>query len=131
MTASCADSPAALQSSVTATASTESTKQADAQEEDAAQSADTWVPYKGLRILEGLSASGLRAVRYFKEIPGINFVMANDFSESAVEAIRGNVLFNDLDPATNDQYFQFCLLFHSRPTVACLLSFLVLLLLLT
>eukprot|EP00042_Codosiga_hollandica_P044559 m.442807 g.442807 ORF g.442807 m.442807 type:complete len:367 (+) comp56817_c0_seq45:1061-2161(+) len=27
--------------------------------------------------------------------------MANDFSESAVEAIRSNVLFNDLDPATN------------------------------
>jgi tRNA (guanine26-N2/guanine27-N2)-dimethyltransferase len=39
----------------------------------------------GIRILEGLSATGLRAIRYAKEIEGLDKVVANDFSKSAVE----------------------------------------------
>jgi tRNA (guanine26-N2/guanine27-N2)-dimethyltransferase len=48
----------------------------------------------GIRILEGLSATGLRAVRYAKEIPGVREVVANDFSKAAVESIERNILHN-------------------------------------
>lgn len=54
---------------------------------------------KGLRILEALSATGLRSVRYYNEIsPQIEHVVANDLKPEAVEAIRANVVRNGLDP---------------------------------
>ncbi|KAG9555209.1 N2,N2-dimethylguanosine tRNA methyltransferase, partial [Aureobasidium melanogenum] len=43
------------------------------------------------RILDALSASGLRALRYAQEIPFATTVVANDMSPAAVEAIRLNV----------------------------------------
>ncbi|KAL8280543.1 hypothetical protein RQP46_007191 [Phenoliferia psychrophenolica] len=49
-------------------------------------------------ILEALSATGLRAIRYAKEIPLLKYVVANDLSASAVEDIRRNIAFNDLAP---------------------------------
>eukprot|EP01130_Rhizamoeba_saxonica_P005892 TRINITY_DN2332_c0_g1_i1.p1 TRINITY_DN2332_c0_g1~~TRINITY_DN2332_c0_g1_i1.p1 ORF type:complete len:528 (+),score=103.11 TRINITY_DN2332_c0_g1_i1:177-1586(+) len=50
----------------------------------------------GVDILEGLSATGLRSVRYCKEIPGVRSVMANDIEESAVESIINNIEFNEV-----------------------------------
>eukprot|EP01103_Thecamoeba_quadrilineata_P004722 TRINITY_DN1452_c0_g1_i3.p1 TRINITY_DN1452_c0_g1~~TRINITY_DN1452_c0_g1_i3.p1 ORF type:complete len:486 (-),score=74.43 TRINITY_DN1452_c0_g1_i3:267-1724(-) len=47
-------------------------------------------------ILEGLSATGLRSVRYFKEIPGITRIYANDIDASAVEAIKRNIEVNNI-----------------------------------
>ncbi|KAK9475558.1 N2,N2-dimethylguanosine tRNA methyltransferase-domain-containing protein [Dipodascopsis tothii] len=44
-----------------------------------------------ITILEALSATGLRAIRYALEIPNVNKVIANDFSPSAVEAIKRNI----------------------------------------
>lgn len=41
-------------------------------------------------IIEALSASGLRAIRYASEIPFVRRVYANDFSASAVESIKKN-----------------------------------------
>ena len=55
-------------------------------------------PAPGVRVLEALSATGLRAVRYAREIEGLGAVVANDFSAEAVEAIKRNVEFNGLDP---------------------------------
>jgi tRNA (guanine26-N2/guanine27-N2)-dimethyltransferase len=49
---------------------------------------------QGIRILEGLSATGLRAVRYAKEISGVREVVANDFSKAAVESIERNIAHN-------------------------------------
>ncbi|CEQ41078.1 SPOSA6832_02748, partial [Sporobolomyces salmonicolor] len=49
-------------------------------------------------LLEALSATGLRAIRYAKEIPLLRYVVANDLSASAVEDIRRNVSYNGLDP---------------------------------
>jgi tRNA (guanine26-N2/guanine27-N2)-dimethyltransferase len=93
---------------------------------------DVAAEYKGLRILEGpslpqsqlharantffvagLSASGLRSIRYAKEIPDLDFVVANDmlpagapsssspisqahYPPAAVESIQRNLLFNDI-----------------------------------
>ena len=53
-------------------------------------------PLPGVRILEGLSATGLRAVRFAKEIDGVAEVVANDFDAKAVDAIRRNVEYNGL-----------------------------------
>jgi len=50
----------------------------------------------GLKILEGLSASGLRSIRYAKEVPGVEKITANDWSKQAVESIERNVQHNDV-----------------------------------
>ncbi|KAJ6234776.1 tRNA (guanine(26)-n(2))-dimethyltransferase [Anaeramoeba flamelloides] len=54
--------------------------------------------FKGLKILEALSASGLRSIRYFKEIDGVSKILANDLSETAYESIQQNVKLNQLNP---------------------------------
>jgi len=54
--------------------------------------------YNGLRVFEALSASGLRAIRYFKEIPGLQTIHANDLDPAAVASIMRNGSFNGLDP---------------------------------
>ncbi|KAI0831385.1 N2,N2-dimethylguanosine tRNA methyltransferase [Trametes gibbosa] len=47
-------------------------------------------------ILEALSATGLRSIRYAHEIPSVKYVIANDLSAAAVEAMRRNIELNDL-----------------------------------
>ncbi|KAG6139784.1 hypothetical protein E4U38_007909 [Claviceps purpurea] len=57
------------------------------------------------KILDGLSASGLRALRYALEIPFVTSVTANDLSPSATESIKQNAEFNGVTEkikATND-----------------------------
>ncbi|KAI7940837.1 hypothetical protein MJO28_013122 [Puccinia striiformis f. sp. tritici] len=48
--------------------------------------------------LEALSATGLRAIRYAKEIPSLKSILANDLSPSAVKLIKANITHNGLDP---------------------------------
>lgn len=48
----------------------------------------------GLAILEGLAASGLRSVRFCKEIPGISRVVANDCSREAIATMKHNIELN-------------------------------------
>ncbi|XP_029635655.1 tRNA (guanine(26)-N(2))-dimethyltransferase [Octopus sinensis] len=45
----------------------------------------------GVRILEGLAASGLRSVRFSLEVPGVKEIIANDFDENAVDFIKMNI----------------------------------------
>ncbi|KAH9981173.1 tRNA methyltransferase [Lactifluus volemus] len=52
-------------------------------------------PHK-IVILEALSATGLRSIRYANEIPLVRYVIANDLSSSATEAMRRNVELNGL-----------------------------------
>lgn len=49
---------------------------------------------KSPRVLEALSASGLRALRYAREVEGIDKVVALDNDPEAVEACRRNIKFN-------------------------------------
>ncbi|GAA6003324.1 tRNA (guanine26-N2)-dimethyltransferase [Rhodotorula paludigena] len=56
------------------------------------------VPVYKFSLLEALSATGLRAIRYAKELPLLRYVVANDLSAGAVEDIRRNVAFNGLAP---------------------------------
>nr|XP_003468399.1 tRNA (guanine(26)-N(2))-dimethyltransferase [Cavia porcellus]XP_013006376.1 tRNA (guanine(26)-N(2))-dimethyltransferase [Cavia porcellus] len=51
---------------------------------------------EGLRVLEGLAASGLRSIRFALEVPGLQSVVANDASARAVELMRHNVQLNDV-----------------------------------
>jgi tRNA (guanine26-N2/guanine27-N2)-dimethyltransferase len=49
------------------------------------------------KILDALSASGLRALRYGHELPFVTSVTANDLSPTAAESIRKNVKHNGLE----------------------------------
>ncbi|XP_029283194.1 LOW QUALITY PROTEIN: tRNA (guanine(26)-N(2))-dimethyltransferase [Cottoperca gobio] len=49
---------------------------------------------RGLRVLEGLAASGLRSVRFALEVPGLQSVTANDFSTKAAALIARNAEYN-------------------------------------
>uniref|UniRef100_A0A8D2DF84 tRNA (guanine(26)-N(2))-dimethyltransferase n=1 Tax=Sciurus vulgaris TaxID=55149 RepID=A0A8D2DF84_SCIVU len=49
---------------------------------------------EGLRVLEGLAASGLRSIRFAREVPGLRSVVANDASARAVDLMRHNVQLN-------------------------------------
>uniref|UniRef100_A0A8C9DFK6 tRNA (guanine(26)-N(2))-dimethyltransferase n=1 Tax=Prolemur simus TaxID=1328070 RepID=A0A8C9DFK6_PROSS len=51
---------------------------------------------EGLRVLEGLAASGLRSIRFAREVPGLRSVVANDASARAMELMRHNVQLNDV-----------------------------------
>ncbi|PIL24070.1 hypothetical protein GSI_13821 [Ganoderma sinense ZZ0214-1] len=66
----------------------------------APQPADVQVPLEfrphRFVVLEALSATGLRSIRYANEIPDIKYVIANDLSPAAVEAMLRNVELNDL-----------------------------------
>jgi tRNA (guanine26-N2/guanine27-N2)-dimethyltransferase len=47
-------------------------------------------------VLEALSASGLRSIRYAKEVGGLKNIVANDLSSSAVESITSNSKMNEV-----------------------------------
>lgn len=51
-------------------------------------------PY--MKILEALSATGLRAIRYAKEIPNVKEIVANDLLPAAVESIDRNIQYNNV-----------------------------------
>lgn len=54
----------------------------------------------GMKILDALSASGLRSIRYAKELgPGesiVKEIVANDLSETAVDLIKKNIVANNV-----------------------------------
>jgi len=52
---------------------------------------------RNIRIIEALSATGLRSIRYAKEIPNVKVVLANDLSPSACDAMRMNVRYNGVE----------------------------------
>ena len=77
-------------------------------------------PPPGLRVLDALSASGLRAMRYMKEVPGLHSVVANDLDPAAVAVMEQNFLRNGLGapqvvPSTSDAV---ALLHQSKPPAA-------------
>ena len=51
----------------------------------------------GLRILEALAASGLRSMRYAREIPHVDHIITNDMDPAAAAAIALNAEFNGID----------------------------------
>ena len=53
-----------------------------------------------LEILDALSASGIRAIRYAKELSHVQRVTANDLSSEACKLINQNIALNELDGDT-------------------------------
>lgn len=53
----------------------------------------------GIQILDALAATGLRSIRYAKEIPGVKKVVVNDLDEAAVQTAQRNIDFNQVDPS--------------------------------
>ncbi|CAL9735115.1 tRNA (guanine(26)-N(2))-dimethyltransferase, mitochondrial [Monosporozyma servazzii] len=49
-----------------------------------------------IKILEALSATGLRAIRYAHEIPHVKQIVANDLLPAAVESIDRNIQYNNV-----------------------------------
>ena len=45
----------------------------------------------GIIILEALGASGLRSLRYAKEVGGIKQIFTNDYSKAAVDCMKDNI----------------------------------------
>ena len=62
----------------------------------------------GITILEALAASGLRSIRYAKEVGGVQKIVANDMSISAVESIERNAKSNEVSHLVhpNDDFRQ-------------------------
>lgn len=50
-----------------------------------------------ITILEALSATGLRSIRYAKEVPGVDEIVANDLMSSAVAMMERNVKENEVE----------------------------------
>ncbi|KAB5523866.1 S-adenosyl-L-methionine-dependent methyltransferase [Coniochaeta sp. 2T2.1] len=58
-------------------------------------------PPPSFKILDALSATGLRAIRYSQEIPFVTSVTSNDLLAEAVESIKLNVEHNKLQDKVN------------------------------
>jgi len=54
--------------------------------------------FTGISILEALSATGLRSVRYLKEIENIKTLVANDIDPTATQLMKQNFDFNEIKP---------------------------------
>jgi len=57
----------------------------------------------GLHILDALAASGLRSIRYWKEIPGVKHVTINDLDPAAVDRAHDNIKVNGLQTVLLDE----------------------------
>ena len=51
----------------------------------------------GITILEALAASGLRSLRYWKEIPGVRTIVVNDLDPVAIQMAKENVIRNGME----------------------------------
>lgn len=56
--------------------------------------------HEGFTILEALAASGLRSIRYAKEIPNLQAITVNDIDPDAMTSIQRNIRHNGLSEDT-------------------------------
>ncbi|XP_071813095.1 tRNA (guanine(26)-N(2))-dimethyltransferase-like isoform X3 [Apostichopus japonicus] len=71
---------------------------------------------EGIHVLEALAASGLRSIRYAKEIPGVKNIITNDIAAEAVEAMKRNIAHNHLEAIVNASQADACLLMYQNPS---------------
>ena len=81
---------------ITATAPTNDITHSDSPPADLPSSTVAVPPFPGIRILEALSATGLRSIRYWLEIPHVQSIVINDLDATAVQSIRTNLAYNNL-----------------------------------
>ena len=61
-------------------------------------------PERDVKILEALAATGLRSVRYLKEIDRVEKLVCNDWDPVAVELIKKNMQHNDIAEEKYETY---------------------------
>lgn len=59
----------------------------------------------GLEILEALAATGLRAIRYALEVPGVKQIYANDISKTAVDIMNKNIEENNVQHLVSSTHY--------------------------
>ncbi|XP_047029109.1 probable tRNA (guanine(26)-N(2))-dimethyltransferase [Helicoverpa zea] len=71
-----------------------------------------------ISILEALSATGLRSIRYAKEVPNVTKIVANDLAEQAVETIKANVVHNQVENLIETSHDDACMVMykHKHPS---------------
>lgn len=89
-TAVTAAAPAAPEAASTPAPASSPAPAADSEAAGAAE------PFPGIQILEALSATGLRSIRYFREISDVRSIIVNDMDAEAVKSIEHNILLNGL-----------------------------------
>lgn len=61
-----------------------------------------------MNLLEALAATGLRSIRYAKEVPNLTKILANDLSKKAVETMKVNFERNQVadkvEPSLDDAW---------------------------
>lgn len=57
-----------------------------------------------VRILEALAATGLRSIRYAKEVEGFDEIIANDLSDEAVQMMKRNITVNEVEDRVKSSY---------------------------
>jgi tRNA (guanine26-N2/guanine27-N2)-dimethyltransferase len=67
----------------------------------------------GVYILEALAATGLRSVRYLKEIDNIKKIYSNDLDPKAVELMKKNFEFNNIDETKYEGKFKHTIIINS------------------
>jgi len=72
----------------------------------------------GIRVLEGLAASGLRSIRFGLEIPGVKEIIANDFDKSSVEFIDRNIIKNNLSHIVKSSHGDAAMVMYEHKTPA-------------
>ncbi|KPJ11489.1 putative N(2),N(2)-dimethylguanosine tRNA methyltransferase [Papilio machaon] len=65
-------------------------------------------------ILEALSATGLRSIRYAKEVPNISKIIANDLSKDAVNTIQENIIHNNVQNIIETSHDDACMLMYKH-----------------
>lgn len=78
--------------------------------ESAPQEQEKKTPFS---ILDALSASGLRALRYAKEIPFATRVVSNDLSPSAIESMKMNIKHNRVEETVHPNTGDACAYMYS------------------
>lgn len=74
----------------------------------------------GIKILDALSASGLRSIRYAKELGEsgsiVRSIVANDLSETAVDLIKKNITLNNVEDKVTSSLSDASTLLHKSCT---------------
>ncbi|CAG7815273.1 unnamed protein product, partial [Allacma fusca] len=69
-----------------------------------------------VNILEAMAASGIRSIRYAKEIDNVDSILANDFSQQAVESLKENCKLNGTSKVLSSYEDASLLMFNKRNT---------------
>ncbi|CAB3244156.1 unnamed protein product [Arctia plantaginis] len=67
-----------------------------------------------ITILEALSATGLRSIRYAKEVPNVTKIVANDLSLQAVETIKSNIVHNQVENIIETSHDDACMVMYKH-----------------